>query len=87
MTISFYKPGDLNGLNYVKVHLGSNAILNKKNIDKYCFLWSKLAFSHPCENSHPSKVKTIDNNLMILALNVSFFQTDSSVVMSLVLKN
>ena len=35
----------------------SNAILNIANTDKCCFSWSILAYLHPCENSHPSRVK------------------------------
>ena len=34
----------------------SNAILNVENIDKYCFLWSILAYLHPCNNNHPIRV-------------------------------
>ena len=35
----------------------SNAILNIENNDEHCFLWSILAFLHPCENNHPSRVR------------------------------
>ena len=35
----------------------SNSILNIENNDKYCFLWSILAFLQPCENSQSSTVK------------------------------
>ena len=56
MKIRFYKTGELNGTNYVKIPLRSKAILNIQNIDKYCFLWSILAYLHPCKNSHPSRV-------------------------------
>ena len=34
----------------------SNAILKIENNDKYCFLWSKLASLHPCNNNHPNRV-------------------------------
>ena len=56
MTIYFYKTKELNGSSYVKIPLRSSAILNIENDDKYCFLWSILAFLHPCENSHPNRV-------------------------------
>ena len=56
MTVYFYKTNELNGSNYVKIPLRSNAILNIENIDKYCFLWSILAYLHPCKNSHPNRV-------------------------------
>ena len=39
MTVYFYKTIELNGSNYVKMPLRSNAILNVENDDKYCFLW------------------------------------------------
>ena len=56
MKISFYKTTEMNGTSYVKIPLRSNAILNIQNSDKYCFIWSKLAGLHPCENTHPSRV-------------------------------
>ena len=55
-TICFYKTGEMNGSNYVKIPLRSNAILNVENNDKYCFLWSILASLHPCNNNHPNRV-------------------------------
>ena len=56
MTISFYNTGNMNGSSYVKIPLRSSAILNIKNNDKYCFLWSILAYLHPCENNHSDRV-------------------------------
>ena len=56
MTVYFYKTNELNGSNYVKIPLRSNAILNIENDDKYCFLWSILAYLHPCKNNHPNRV-------------------------------
>ena len=56
MTISFYKTNEMNGSNYIKIPLRSNAILNVENNDKYCFLWSILASLHPCINNHPNRV-------------------------------
>ena len=35
----------------------SKAIFNIETNDKYCFLWSILAYLHPFENSHPSRVR------------------------------
>ena len=46
----------MNGSNYVKMPLRSNAILNIENNDKYCFLCSILAYLHPCNNNHPNRV-------------------------------
>ena len=37
MTIYFYETTEMNGLNYVKIPLRTNAILNIENNDKYCF--------------------------------------------------
>ena len=56
MKIRFYKTVELNGSSYVKIPLRSNALINIENNDKYCFLWSILAFLHPCENNHPNRV-------------------------------
>ena len=56
MAIYFYKTGKLNGSNYVKTPLRSNAILNIENNDKYCFIWSVLAWLQPCSNNHPNGV-------------------------------
>ena len=56
MTIYFYKTNEMNGSNYIKIPLRSNAILNVENNDKYCFLWSILAYLHPCNNNHPNRV-------------------------------
>ena len=56
MIVYFYKTGELNGSNYVKVPLRSNALLNIENNDKYCFLWSILAYLYPCNNNHPNRV-------------------------------
>ena len=56
MTIYFYQTGIMNGSNYVKISLRSNAILNIENNDKYCFIWSLSASLHPCKNNHPNRV-------------------------------
>ena len=60
MTISFYNTGNMDGSNYIKLPLRSSAILNIKNDDIYCFLWSILAKLHPCENSHPDRVSNYE---------------------------
>ena len=51
MTISFYNTGYMDGSSYVKIPLRSSAILNNKNDDKYCFLWSILANLYPCNST------------------------------------
>ena len=56
MKIRFYKTEELNGSSYVKIPLRSNALVNSKNNDKYCFIWSILASLHPCENDHPNRI-------------------------------
>ena len=56
MTINFYKTGELNGSDYTKIHLRSNAILYNENNDKYCFIWSILTSLHPCNNNLPNRV-------------------------------
>ena len=56
MTKYFYKTGEMNGSNYVKILLRSIAILNIEKNDKNCFLWSILAYLHTCSNNHPNRV-------------------------------
>ena len=56
MTISYYNTGNMDGSSYVKIPLRSSAILNFRNDNKYCFLWSILAKLHPYENSNPNRV-------------------------------
>ena len=51
MTISYYNTGNMDGSSYVKLPLKPSAIINIKNDDKYCFLWSILASLYPCENN------------------------------------
>ena len=68
MTIYFHKTNEMNGSNYVKIPLRSNAILNIENNDRYCFLWSILAKLHPCSNNRPNRVsnyKQYSNKLNI----------------------
>ena len=55
MTISFYNTGNMDGSSYVKIPLRSSAIVNIKNDDKYCFIWSILAKLYPCE-TNPDRV-------------------------------
>ena len=62
MTIYFYETIEMNGLYYVKIPLRTNAILNIENNDKYCFLWSILAWLHPCNNNHPNRVSNYRQN-------------------------
>ena len=56
MRIRFYETGELNGSNYVKSPLRSNAILFIENVDIFCFISSILVYLHPCENDHPNRV-------------------------------
>ena len=56
MKLSFYETGELNGSSNVKIRLRSSALIKIKNIDKYCFIWSILAYLQPCENDHPNRV-------------------------------
>ena len=55
MTIYFYKTQELNGGNYVKLPIRSNAKLNIQNNDKYCLIWSILAHIFP-SYSNPQRV-------------------------------
>ena len=55
MTISFYNTGNMDGSSYIKIPLRSSAIVNIKNDDKYCFIWSILVKLHPCD-TNPDRV-------------------------------
>ena len=46
----------MNGSNFIKIPLRSNAILETENNDKFWFIWSILARLHPCNNYHPNRV-------------------------------
>ena len=59
MTKSFYNTGKMDGSSYVKIPLRSSAIVNIKNDDKYCFIWSILASLYPCENN-PNRVSNYE---------------------------
>ena len=52
----FCKTAESNGSSYIKIPLRSNALINFRKNDKYCFLLSILAYLHPCENNHPNRV-------------------------------
>ena len=69
MTIYFYTTGELNGSNYVKIPLRTNAILIIENNDKYCFIWSILASFHPCNNNHPNRVSNYKQYFNELNIN------------------
>ena len=58
MKSRFYITGELIGSNYVKIPLRSNALINIKIDDKFCFISSILASLNPCENDHPARVSS-----------------------------
>ena len=55
MKISIIITGELNGSSYVQIPLRSSANLNIENNNKYCFLWSLLAYLHPCKICHSNR--------------------------------
>ena len=57
MKMRLCKTGEIIGSSYVKVPVRSKAILNIESFDRYCFIRSILAYLHPCESSHPSRVR------------------------------
>ena len=72
----------MSGSNYVKIPLRSNAVLNNESNDKYCFIWSILAWIHPCNNYHPNRVsndKQYSDELKIQGFNFTngFMCSDS----------
>ena len=46
MVVYFYKTSEMNDSNYIKIPLMSilNTILNVESIDRYCYIWSILAY-------------------------------------------
>ena len=67
-TVSFYKTGETKSRPFVNIPLRSSAFINFENDDKYCFLWSVLAYLHPCKNKYPirvSKYRQFFNELSI----------------------
>ena len=71
MKMSIYKTGELNSSSYVKFLLRSNAILNVQNVNKYCFIWSILAYLQPFNNSHPTRLKNFIQ--FFIELNIEGF--------------
>ena len=71
MKLPFCKTGELNSSSYVKVPLRSNAILKIENNDSSCFLSSISTYLHPCENSHPSRVRNYKQ--YFIELNIDGF--------------
>ena len=59
----------MNGSKYVKKPLRSSALVNNKNDDKYCFIWSVLASLHPCENGNPNRVSNYKQCLKELQIS------------------
>ena len=81
MSISFYKTGEINGTSYVKIPLGSSALINIKNDDIYCFIWSILASLHPGENGNPNRVSNyrqffIEINIIVFDFSNGFRCSD-----------
>ena len=70
MKIRFYKTEELNGSSYVKIPLRSNALINFKNNDKYCFIRSILAILHPCETFKVLILQMVLNVVMFTNLMI-----------------
>ena len=67
MKISIYVIAESNGSPYVKIPLKFSALLNIKNVDKYCFTWYFLVKLHPISDrkkDSPQKFQFLDNTLM-----------------------
>ena len=64
MNFRIYKTGEINESSFVKFPWRSNALINNKNDDDYCFIWSLLAYLHPCEMIILIEFQIINNVLM-----------------------
>ena len=65
----------MNGSNFVKVPLRTNATLNIENFDKYCFICSILFSLHPCNNINPNRISNYEqylNELNIQGFDFSY---------------
>ena len=69
MKIGFYITGELNGSSFAKIPLRSNALINIKNNEKYCSIWSILASLHPCDKDHPNRVSNCSQYFDELNIN------------------
>ena len=69
LIVYFYETGELNGSNFTKIPLRSNAILNNETNDKYYFPWSILASLHPCNDNHLKRVSKFKQNFNELNIN------------------
>ena len=56
MRVLFYRTGEMDDRSYVKIPVRSSAILNVENDDKYCLLWSILAYLHPSNINQLNRV-------------------------------
>ena len=54
--IRLSKTGDLNGSSYVNLPLRSSALINIRNDDQFCFIWSILASLRPSNDDQPNRV-------------------------------
>ena len=87
MKIRFYKTGELNGSNFVKIPLGSNSLISIKIDDKFCFIWSILASLHPCNKDHPNRVSNYKQYFKDLNFKVLILLMVSDVVIFINLKS
>ena len=51
----------MNGSSYVKRPLRNSANFSSQNDDKYCFIWSILAYLQPIAESRESHPKRVSN--------------------------
>ena len=86
MSISLHKSGELNGSGCVKMLLRSNALVNNKFDDKYCFFWSKLASLFICNNDHPKRVSNYKQLFEELNIQGCDFTNGLNVVICINLK-
>ena len=87
MSISFYKSGEINGTSFVKIPIGTSALINNENDDKFCFIRSILASLHPCEVVILIEFQIVDNHLKEKTLFGSISQLHLCVVVCIELKN
>ena len=51
-------------LNYLKNYKDKEGLINIKNDDNYCFIWSYISYLNPQEKN-PNRIKLTDKNYLM----------------------
>ena len=76
ISIHIYLISHIRGKSYVKLPFSHHSLLNIKNIDNFCFIWSILAHLHPIDSKNKSS-RVWKYETFIKELNVSDIDLES----------